>query len=330
MACMRYDYKYKGNTYLVYRTPPSKEAPFKISSQKGITIKDYTKEKASDIKKETLKYEPELVYVAGWTNTNYLNIALYFKKLGVPIITGMDNHWKGTLKQRIACVLSPWLVKKYFTHIWIPGQPQYLYAKNLGFKQNHILRGQYSADVQQFSTISQDKHHKQLLFVGRLVEQKGLLVLFKVIRQLIKEKQLILKIHFIGNGPLADKIPKHNNITHTTFVNPDKLPELMQDAGTFILPSLYEAWGVALHEAALAGLPILSTYETGATSAFIEEGKNGFLYHANDEIQLKSLIIKIANQSETEYFKMSAHSKILGQNISLENWSKTLNTVVDL
>ena len=36
-----------------------------------------------------------------------------------------------------------------------------------------------------------------------------------------------------------------------------------------MLPSLYEAWGVVVHEAALAGMPIITTQETGASSEFV-------------------------------------------------------------
>ena len=91
---------------------------------------------------------------------------------------------------------------------------------------------------------------------------------------MIGKNLLNFKIHIVGNGPLANIIPKHNLIKHTEFVNPKDLPNLMFNAGYLILPSLYEAWGVVVHEAVLAGMPILTTHQTGAASDFVVHNYN--------------------------------------------------------
>ena len=93
---------------------------------------------------------------------------------------------------------------------------------------------------------------------------------------MIIEKSLNFKIHIIGNGPLSLLIPKHPLIKHTKFLNPEKLQEILPNSGFFLLPSLYEAWGVVIHEAVLSGLPVISTYQTGSTSEFVVNGFNDF------------------------------------------------------
>lgn len=327
MACMRFDHELTGNEFLVIRKTPSKDAPFKIESESGISIINgdgFTLDKLEKISKE---FQPDVLYLSGWTDSRYIKLALQYKKLGLPTITGMDNQWIGTLRQRLGILSSKQRVLKYFTHIWVPGKPQYYFARKLGFLPQNILTGMYCADETIFYKVEQKNHQYQLLFVGRLVEHKGLKVFFKVLEQLIKANELDIDIHIIGSGPLEKLIPIHKNIKHTSFLDPSKIPALLKNGGTFLLPSLYEAWGVVVHEAVLAGMPVLSTHQTGAASELVIHGFNGYLYNAFNEKELKKYIKQISVQTPQEYFKMSGNSKMIASKINLQEWSAMLNSV---
>uniref|UniRef100_UPI0030EE414A glycosyltransferase n=1 Tax=uncultured Winogradskyella sp. TaxID=395353 RepID=UPI0030EE414A len=304
-----------------------KDAPFKIESEPGITICNYSETTISAMQTEINEFKPDLIYIAGWTNKQYLKTAKSYKAKGVPVITGMDNQWLGTIKQHVASLFSHFLIRKYVTHIWVPGKPQYYYARKLGFKPQNILTGLYCADESIFESINQTKHHKQLIFVGRIVDHKGVEVLFEVVEDLLKSKDCNLKLHVIGSGPLEHLIPKHPNVTHTPFVDPKEIPGLLTNAGTFILPSLYEAWGVVVHEAALAGLPIVSTHQCGAATELLIDGFNGYAYNATDKMALHSIIKKLMNQNEDDYFMMSENSKSLASKINLTQWAAQINSV---
>jgi glycosyltransferase involved in cell wall biosynthesis len=327
IACMRKDYELNGNNYLVFRTPPSKDAPFKIESEAGIEICDYNTKEILKIQAQITDFKPDVIYVSGWSNKDYLKIVKVYKTKGLPVVAGMDNQWLGTMKQRMASFFSFWLIHKYISHIWVPGKPQYFYARKLGFKPQNILSGLYCADEVIFKDIVQHEHKKELIFVGRIVDHKGVKELFEVIEELIFDQQFKIKLHIIGNGPLEHLIPKHKKIKHTAFVDPDKLPQLLSNAGTFILPSLYEAWGVVVHEAAIAGLPIITTYQCGAGTDLVIERFNGYKYNAKDKDHLRQIIKKVTNQSAEDYFKMSVHSKFLGSKLNLTNWSAQINTL---
>lgn len=327
MSCMRYDHNQHGNTYLVVRKNPSKEAPFQLKSENGIRILD-----GDELTQESLfevynNYAPDLIYVAGWTDQRYLEVAKNFKASGGKVIVGMDNHWKGTLKQRIAGWAALWKIHRYFTHIWIPGLPQEKFAKKLGFKAEKILKGLYCADINEFSTISQTEYKKQLTFVGRLVEHKGLLNLFQILEELLAKEQLDIEVKIIGNGPLRAEIPDNPRINHIPFIEPDKLPFALENAGYFILPSLYEAWGVVVQEAALAGLPIITTRQTGAATAFVNEGKNGFVFDADNPEELKQIILGLNDIDEEKYFIMSAASKASAHRIDHQSWANQINNL---
>ncbi|MDO6760252.1 glycosyltransferase [Tamlana sp. 2_MG-2023] len=328
MACMQHDASINNNRYLVFRKTPSPDAPFQLNSTANITLKDVDSLDLDALQQQVKTFKPDLIYVAGWIDKRYLQIAKSYKKSGIPVITGMDNQWLGTPKQHLASFLSPVFIRPYFSHIWVAGMPQYYYAKKLGFKSTNILTGLYCADENLFKNTVQTTHNNQFVFIGRLVEHKGLKVFFKVLNELIHEERMSFKVHIIGNGPLANQIPKHNNIKHTPFVNPEALPKLLENAGTFILPSLYEAWGVVVHEAALAGMPIITTEETGAASEFVINNYNGHTYQANDTEALKKLLLKYAAFDETTYLKYSKHSKQFAHKINLNDWSAKINSII--
>lgn len=327
-ACMRYDVKQNSNEYLVIRKKPSLDAPFQINSENNIEIKDGDHLTSSSILELAKKFNPDLLYVAGWGDARYLKVALYYKKQNRPVITGMDNHFKGSLRQKLAVLGSKWRIQKYFTHIWVPGKPQYHYAKKLGFEEQKILNGLYCADESIFKKIKQTKFKKQLIFIGRLVDHKGVKDFCEVLNYMIERDELGLEIKIIGNGPLASIIPKHKNIQHISFITPEELPEQLENAGVFILPSTYEAWGVVVQEAALAWLPIITTYETGAASEFVIPGFNGFLMQAGNQEKLISILKQIEKMDEIEYHHFSSNSKLLSNKINLAIWSAQLNSVV--
>lgn len=324
---MRFDHKQTGNTYLVVRKSPSPDAPFAITSEKGIEIVDGDGLSSYDVHSLAKKFRPGILYLSGWADPRFKKVALDFKKQGIPVLMGMDNHWLGNFKQKIASFISYFLVRRYCTHIWIPGNAQLKFAHKLGFSEANILKGLYCADDSVFSDIQQYKFKKQITFVGRLVDHKGAEILFDVIRELILENTLDFEVKVIGNGPLSERIPKHKNIQHLNFVNPQDLPKELENAGFFILPSLYEAWGVVVHEAVLAGLPVITTHQTGAASQFVDHGTNGFIYDAYDKKALKNILLKLASISEDDYQAMSFKSKEKAQSINLSLWSSTLNSV---
>ncbi len=146
-----------------------------------------------------------------------------------------------------------------------------------------------------------------------------------VIEDLIASDSLAITFHFIGNGPLADRLPIHHHIKHTAFIEPEALPELLHQASFLILPSNYEAWGLVVHEAMLCGLPVISTYESGAAVDFVKDEENGYLFHAKDKQQLKAIFQKINHLSNDEYEALSQNALSASKKVSLDQWSNTIN-----
>jgi len=126
----------------------------------------------------------------------------------------------------------------------------------------------------------QDK--RVILFVGRLVERKGvadLLSAFLRLSRTMPEVALLL----IGDGPARGwlealaRTQAGGKVIFTGSIQQDDLPAYYQLADLFVLPSREEVWGMVVNEAALAGLPLVVTNCCGAAEDLVREGTNGYL-----------------------------------------------------
>ena len=248
----------------------------------------------------------------------------------------LDNQWKGSIKQRIATALSPAFLLKRFSHIWIPGKPQYEYAKRLGFKEQNIINGVYSADVNTFNDhyinnleSKQKKFPRKLLFVGRYNEIKGIKDLWNVFIEIQSDKSSNWELWCLGTGDLDAEAPKHSQIKHFGFIQPGDMERFIKDTGVFILPSRFEPWGVALHEFAAAGFPLVCSKEVGSAYLFLKDGKNGYLHKPGDRDSLKTALVKIMNHSDEELLKMAEISVENAKQITPEKWADTLMSILN-
>jgi glycosyltransferase involved in cell wall biosynthesis len=122
----------------------------------------------------------------------------------------------------------------------------------------------------------------QILFIGTEFKRKGgpqLLEAFRTVRQSIPSAEL----HIVGPTQVTDLPPGAFLHGHLSKSNPEqstKLDSLFRDASLFVLPSLYEPYGIAPLEAMLYQLPAVVTnawalrefVTPGVTGALVEKG----------------------------------------------------------
>jgi glycosyltransferase involved in cell wall biosynthesis len=116
----------------------------------------------------------------------------------------------------------------------------------------------------------------RFLFVGRLIERKGLDVLLQAFERFPGGELWIA-----GDGPLAEAAeaaaaadPRIRVLGH---VDGKELPSLYADVDGLIVPSLYEPWGLVVHEGLGNGLPVIASDGVAAADDLVEPGVNGYV-----------------------------------------------------
>jgi glycosyltransferase involved in cell wall biosynthesis len=246
----------------------------------------------------------------------------------------MDNKWTGSLKQLFVAISSSLFIQRHFNLAWVPGEDQKKYALKMGFQDSKIFSRFYSADTEKFNSIyskkkDTKKNMKRLLYVGRYVEQKGLGLLWEAFISLHKDNPK-WELHCVGTGDRFDSKVEHTNIFHHGFLQPSELEPLIIDATAFIIPSLFEPWGVVLHEMAAAGLPLITSDAVGAAKTFVEDGVNGWTYSSSNKLELANRIEQLYSLSDEELFNMGGESHRISKSISPDVWAEIAENIVVL
>lgn len=150
----------------------------------------------------------------------------------------------------------------------------------------------------------------QLLFVGRLVEKKGLIYLILACK-VLRSKGVSFKLHIIGDGPLRTKLQNEviqaELTDYVVFYGAQQhnfILDMMSKCDIFVLPSVVaenkdsEGLPVVIMEAMNAGMLVISTYHSGIPE-LVQDGINGFLVREGDFVNLAKVIEKAFNLKVT-------------------------------
>lgn len=134
----------------------------------------------------------------------------------------------------------------------------------------------------------------RILFTGGFGFRKGGEYILKALCELDKRAfnyELFVVGDSSGAQVLLDRYhPKHINLINT--VPQDELKEYLSSSDVYLFPSLCEGCASSGLEAMAAGLPVISTYESGLP---IENGKDGILIRSKEVGDIVESLLRIAN-----------------------------------
>lgn len=132
-----------------------------------------------------------------------------------------------------------------------------------------------------------------LLFCGRLAEEKDVITLIRAAAGVRGEVKHRLAVLLVGDGPLREELTRSADeiapgmVFFTGFRNQPGLPALYDLADIFVLPSLFETWGLVVNEAMNASKPIIVSDRVGCHADLVHVGKNGDVFRAGNVEHLK-------------------------------------------
>ena len=170
-------------------------------------------------------------------------------------------------------------------------------------------------DTDIFKPLNVPKHPDTLIFVGRIAPEKNLETLFEAI------KPLNVRLRIIGEGRLRPHLQQRfadmeNRLIWEGGVPNFQLPEYINGAKAFILPSIYEGHPKALIEAMACSIPVIGCDSPGIRE-IINSENNGLLC-ATDQQSLRTAIMRVMNDRElAKIIAINAREFVIG-NYSLQ------------
>ena len=146
------------------------------------------------------------------------------------------------------------------------------------------------------------KKERQILYMGRLVKQKGLDTLIRAMK--IVRKSGDVRLVIAGEGAQMEPLEKlaaslglSDSIEFPGFVEDEKVREIYAESDLFVLPSVSEPFGMVLVEAMAGGLPCIGT-DVGGIPEIIEHGRNGLIVPPGSVEALASGITELLRDDE--------------------------------
>lgn len=198
--------------------------------------------------------------------------------------------------------------------------------ESLGISKSKVKSFTYWIDLEKFKKVTNAKNRlgwKEkfvVLFVGRLVPEKGLELLLESVKKW--DKGISLKI--IGSGPLEKKVKevssKQSNVEFIDGVDHDSLPKYYSGSDILIVPSTSEeGFGRVILESLACGTPVIGS-DRGAIHEAMDNTVGKLIevspknikmeveYFYSHRIKLKQLSEKARTFAERRYSEKNAET----------------------
>lgn len=234
------------------------------------------------VKKQLDAIEPEVLILGGYESPGYWAARSWAKEHNVPTVLWMESTLLSTRTKGFHLIerMKALFIRDCSAY-YVPGRLSADYLAYFGARREKITVGYGVCDVDKFSSADKigDGRAPVLLYVGRLVNQKGIPELIAALEKIV---DLPWKLLVAGDGPLRNQMVElsaktelGSRIEMLGYVQQNDLSEVYRRADIFLFPTLNEAWGLVVNEALLSGLYVVGSNRAAACLELVEPGLNG-------------------------------------------------------
>jgi glycosyltransferase involved in cell wall biosynthesis len=239
---------------------------------------------------------------------------------GTPVLFVSDSHslqsWRAqsVWKLRIKKILLQWIFSPVDAVV-VSSSGGIEYLKSLGFPGECVVLAPTAVDnnwwTEQASKVDRNAARstwkipadgKVALFCGKLQRWKGPTDLLEAFSLANVPNSYLA---FAGDGPertnlerRAEELGIADRVRFLGFLNQSQLPSAYRAADLFVLPSLFEPFGLVVNEAMLCGLPVAVSDRVGARFDLVRPGENGYVFPAGDIDALAAILREILPDPE--------------------------------
>ncbi len=212
-----------------------------------------------------------------------------------------SEQGRGKLRDR----LREWIAPQADAVI-VNGQSGARYIHRFGIPDEKIFFAPYTTDISLFTALSLTKSPEQshrLLYVGQLVERKGLLPFMTILGQWCEtHRDRAVELWLVGDGSQRATLeqimfPPNLAVKFCGSVDYGELPNLYAQGGILVFPSLADEWGLVVNEAMGAGLPVLGSVYSQAVEELIVDGVTGWRFRPDQNEEMYAALDRALNTS---------------------------------
>ena len=205
---------------------------------------------------------------------------------------------------RLRRALRPWLVRQADAII-VNGASGGRYLQGLGTASERIVPVPQTIDTRLFARCVPRRNGGplRLLFVGMLVERKGLAGFVRGLAAWAGPRAgMPVELVLAGDGPERGvlegvALPAHVSLRFLGDQPYASLPACYEQADALVLPTLDDEWGLVVNEAMAAGLPVLGSLFSQAVQELVLEGDTGWTYMPDQPETLAAALDRLAAAS---------------------------------
>lgn len=259
----------------------------------------------------------DAIWVHGWSHFCSIQAISAAEKLGIPILIRGDSNIlrepRHSVKKIAKNTFLNWLFKKISGFLYV-GSFNLSFYQMYGISKNRLFLMPYAVDNDYFQSkgmlaqinrealrlsLNLEPGRPIILYAGKLQTEikrpQDLLEAYRLFSpDGLKEPEPYLL--FVGDGDSRlilesqAKAIGWKSIRFLGFRNQRELPAFYDLCDVFVLPSAFEAWGLAINEVMNAGKAVVVSDQVGCAPDLVIEGENGRTFPVGDIAALAEAI----------------------------------------
>ena len=263
------------------------------------------------------KFSPQTIICGGYNYAASWQALMWARRRRVRFVLWSESTAQDTRSQHVSLEFLKAHFLKRCDRFVVPGKSAFEYLLSLGSPAGSIFTAPNAVDNAFFATQAERVRcqpiafrqmfglpQRFILFVGRLVPEKGVFDLLQAYAKLGGDLRSKVGLVFAGDGASREalseqaKLIRPGRVCFPGFAQREDLAGLYALAEVFVLPTHTDPWGLVVNEAMACGLPIIVTNVAGCTRDLVDEGWNGHVIPPADPDRLSAAIQALLRQPE--------------------------------